>query len=148
MGWNTQDAAAAGNWIRCDVSGGWNLDLFSTTTETEIAERVQSGADGWTVQNVVWNRGLFGVGEKFRIFGRATSDVATSAIQAQTEAALDSFWFIGGASVDVTVSNDASMPDDTPTPADSIRDALKWGAIAVIVIAGLWLAIQIKREVD
>lgn len=145
MAWKQQDVAGGGNWVMGEVLNGFTLDVFSAVTPDDILAKARQMASGWTPQTVQWERGVFGVGETLRIFGRANGDIPVATVTAQMAQIVNSFWFIAGATVQVTVSDSLAIPA-TGTKRDEWATALQWAAAAVIVF-GLVYAFQQIRKV-
>lgn len=134
MAWNHQAYASQGNYLMASVVSGWDLLPFGSASEAEIIARVAEYARGWVPVSVQIERGLFGLGGSFRVFGQATVDVSTDLVAAQVEQALNSFWTVGGVRAVVQVSTTLT----TPPPSNDWSGTLQLVAIAVIVVGVVW----------
>lgn len=149
MGLTTQDVVRAGQWVMGETLSGWNIDLFSTITPDDVVEKARKFAEGWTPEQADIQRNIVvGIGGTLRIFGRATSDMPTAVIRSQMENAIDDFWSVAGATVQVYVSDSAINPSDVPKAADQWPRALQWAAAAVIVVAIAWGIYQIRKVIE
>lgn len=143
MAWNKQDVAPSGKYVMGAVTSGVSLNVFSGATDADVLAALQTYARGWEPLQVVWVPGtVLTIGESMRIFGRTAADTPTSAIQADMESAVNSFWMIAGASVSVSVSDTLTIPS---TPAESFSSTVQWIAAAVIVMGAAWILFQLRK---
>jgi hypothetical protein len=144
MAWVQTDTIHPGQYIMGDVLSGVNFDVFSTITPDELLAAVRAQAKGWDPTNVQWARGVFGVGETLRVFGRASTSVPSLSASADIAAGVNSFLFMGGASVQVYASDSLIIPK-LSDPSQDWQTTLKWAAAAVIVVAAAWGIYQIRK---
>lgn len=143
MAWMLQDQVPPGKFVMATVIDGFAVDIFPVS-DAEIIERIRSYAQGWAPSVIYRKRGLFGVGDVFRVFGQAGPQAIPSEIvRGQVSAALNSFLTIGGVDVSVSVSDSLS----TPVPDDSgeFNTTLQLIAIAAIVIGVVWGLKQLRE---
>lgn len=145
MAWAYSESVQSGQYIMAEVSAGFAIDLFSSYTAEELQARVREYAQGWTPVYVQFSRGLAGVGATLRVFGRATSLIGSSVVKAQTEAALNSFWMIGGVTCTVSTSSALEVPADSSSQWST---TLQIAALAALVVGLGWLILQVRKTLD
>jgi hypothetical protein len=144
VAWVEKDLVQSGEYLMLVLSGGFYLDLTGSLTEEKVMERLRSSLVGWSVTLVKWEKGFLGIGDKLLIFGIANSNIPSSSIAANAEAALNSFWEIAGATARVYVSDRAN----TPIPATLAQEwtgTLQLVALAVITVAVVYGIRQFKE---
>lgn len=141
MSWNQADVITPGKYIMAEIGSGVNFDLLSTITPADVAQAVAGNAAGWTVMNATWERGVFGIAETLRIYGRATSEVASQTIRAQVETGVNGFWAMMGAEATIYVSDNLTMPESKQS---EWVDALRMVAIAAVILGIVWGIKQVK----
>lgn len=143
MAWNLQTTAAGGSYLLASVVSGWDLLPFGSASDAEVLERVASYARGWQPSSVQIERGLFGLGGTFRVFGVALADVSTDAVAAQTEQALNSFWTVGAVRVVVQVSTTPT----TPPPSNDWSGTVQMVALAALVLGVVWGISELRKAI-
>lgn len=143
IGWTQRDFVLPGNGILGEVVSGFNIDLLSAITLDDVLYRVREYAHGWTPVAVHWQRGLFGVGETLRVTGVGVEQTPTIQVTREIMSAVNSFWMIAGADVQVLVADSVNEPLPA-TNQDKVSDTIRIAAVAVIVIAIAYSLKQVK----
>lgn len=143
MAWMLQDQVPAGKFVMATVIDGFAVD-FVSTSDAEYIERIKAYANGWSPTHIYRKRGLFGIGDVFRVFGQAgPATIPAEVIRGQVSAALNSFLTIGGVDVSIAVSDSLSAP--VPDDSGEFNTTLQLIAIAAIVVGVVWGLKQLRE---
>lgn len=143
MGWRFQNAVKAGQYVLLEAESGISLDFVSTVElQAEISRRAQN----WEPLSVVWIRGIFGYGEQLRILGKVLIDTDTASIAHNAASAVNSFWTIAATRFRVMVSDNPYDP--IPTGQKDTSDTVKWLLIALALVAGAIVIVQIRKGLE
>jgi hypothetical protein len=144
--WRVTETARVGQFILVETDGGWNFDLFSTLTRTEVTDRLREYMRGWVLADLQMERGLGGVGSVLRVYGRVVGEpMLTTQAVGQVTAALNSFWTVGGASASGYVSDTLTVKE---TPGDVWGQRLDTALIVLGVLAVAWIIFNIRKGIE
>lgn len=144
--WRVTETARVGQYILVETDGGWNFDLFSTLTRTEVTDRLREFMRGWVLADLQMERGVGGVGAVMRVYGRVTNEpILTSQAVGQVTAALNSFWTVGGASATGYVSDTLTVK---ATPGDEWSKRLDTALVVLGVLAVAWIVFNIRKGIE
>lgn len=144
MSWVKKDVVGAAEYFQATLVGGAWIDPFGTVNISDMNTRLVQNADGWTPLHIEWVHGLFGFGESLKIYGKGVTPTPSAAIANQIVTALNSFWAIGGADVEIAVSDSASTV--IPSGSDSWAGTVQLVAFAAIALAIVW-AVKEGKEI-
>lgn len=144
--WKQKENAAPGQYLMVETDGGWNIDVFSSLSESDVRQRVAEYARGWTVGQIQLERGVAGVGAVLRVYGRAVDEVSTVAAADEVAQALNSYWTVGGATARAALVSDSLIVKETP--ADIWGQRIDTALIVIGVLAVAWIVTQIRKGMD
>lgn len=145
MSWQYGGIAPAGAWLNVEITGGFVLD-FGGLKENELLARVNERASGWRAYRVAWNRGVAGgIGSALHILGRAESPIDLSSAAIDAENAFNSFWLAAFGSAVASYSLAPDAPALPNAPGANWATAIQLTALAVIVLAGVWVVREFRR---
>lgn len=147
--WTFQPRIEQGWFLRGNVVAGTFLE-FPALTIADYTRAIMGRARGWEVVGIDFERGVFGVGHSFFIYGRVTSPVVNANdVSEQISGALNSLWRVFGASVVVEASRAVVREEPKPSTLERLAgeagSTVKWAAIAVIVAAIAWMGFSFKK---
>jgi hypothetical protein len=144
MAWRYQSIANTGQYVYAVTVSGFNLDFFGRVSNAEMMDRLRQYVTGVELIQVQIKRELFS-GE-VRVFGRAVVAKPLDGFAAEVEAAINSFWTIGGVRVSVFANDNLSDPP--PSDYSGLTESLKWATIGIVAIVVLAAIIQGKKVLE